>query len=68
MWGGWWILPMIGMVVCMGFMAVMMWAMMRGHGFMCMGGHDHRGHDPRADLQREIRELKQEVQELRASR
>ena len=62
--GGWWIVPLVGMIVFMGVMAVMMWAMMRGRGFMCLGGHGGGGHD----LQREVRELKQEVQELRAAR
>jgi hypothetical protein len=50
---------MTGMLVCMGVMALMMWAM-RGRGLTCMRGHGHGGHDPEADLQRE--------EQLRASR
>ena len=74
MWGPWgtplwefrWIFPLIGMLVCLGFMAVMIWAMMRGgHGLGCMGGHGRHGHEANVDVQREISELKKEIQQLR---
>ena len=65
--GGWWMFPLIGMILCMGFMAVIMWAMMGGRGIMSFGGHGHGSHDAQTDLQREIRELRQEVQQLRAA-
>jgi hypothetical protein len=69
MGGFWWIFPLIGLLVCVGFMAMMIWTMMRGgHGFGCMGSHGRRGPDSDVDLQREISELRKEIRELRASR
>jgi hypothetical protein len=77
LWGFWWIFPLTGLVLCVAFMAMMMRAMHGGRGFMCMGGHGHRGPDngvnvegadPHAELKREIRELRDEIRQLRASR
>jgi hypothetical protein len=68
MWGFWWIVPLIGMLVCVGFMALMIWTVMhRGHGLGCMAAHGRGGQDA-VDLQREIGELRREIRELRASR
>jgi hypothetical protein len=46
----------------------MMWACMRGGIFRCMTDHGGRGNDPQADLQRDVRELREEIQKLRAAR
>jgi hypothetical protein len=67
-WGFWWIFPLIGLLLCLAFVAMMMRGMMGGRGFMCMGGHGQGGSAPGADVQREIRELREEVAKLRASR
>jgi hypothetical protein len=67
-WAWGWIFPLIGLVMCVAFMAMMMRAMGRGHGFMCMGGHRQAGSDPLTEIQRELRELREEVKQLRASR
>ena len=66
MWAFWWIFPLLGLLVCLG-MIVMMIRAMRGGGFMCMG-HHARGADDMADLRRELRELREEVKALKASR
>ena len=66
MWAFSWIFPLLGLLVCLG-MIVMMIRAMRGDGFMCMG-HHARGADDTADLRRELRELREEVKALKASR
>lgn len=35
--GFWWIVPLIGFAICIGFMALR--GLGAGRGFMCMGGH-----------------------------
>jgi hypothetical protein len=68
MWGGWWIFPLIGMLVCAAFMAMIVWAMVRGgRGVACMGGHGHGAPAADDDLRRQISELRREIQALRAS-
>ena len=57
MWGFWWILPVIGLLICI-FLVIAMARMVSGHGrFMCMGPHHDDGE--------EIRRLRREVEELR---
>ena len=68
MWGVWWIFPLIGMIVCFGFMAMMVWTFVRGGGVRCMTDHGSRGTDQHADLQRDVRELREEIQKLRTAR
>ena len=68
MWGFGWILPFIGMAICLVFMVMMVRAMSGGgRGFMCFGGHGH-GTDEAADLRREVRELREEVNRLKGAR
>ena len=63
----WWIFPIVGLAVCVVFVIGMVRAMSGGHGFMCMGGHRrHAGDDD--DLRREIRELSEEIKQLKNTR
>ena len=39
-----------------------------GRGFMCMGGHGQHASDEQAELRREIRELREEIKQLKATR
>ncbi|HKW03273.1 MAG TPA: hypothetical protein VJN96_25840 [Vicinamibacterales bacterium] len=42
--GVWWIFPLVGMLICLGFFLVMLRSWSTGHG--CMGMHRHRAtHD-----------------------
>ena len=66
MWGFWWIFPIVGMVVCVVFVIAMVRGMSGGRGFMCMGGH--RNHASDDDLRREIRELREEIKQLKGTR
>lgn len=68
MWGFWWIFPLIGLTIALVFVITMMRAMSgRGGGFACVGGHGHRADDT-DDLRREIRELREEIKQLRGGR
>ncbi len=68
MWSLGWIFPLIGLAIALVFVVVMARAMTRGGGFMCMHRPRHEP-DARVDeLLREIRELRDEVQELKTSR
>ena len=67
MWGFWWIFPIVGLTVCVVFVIAMVRAMSGGRGFVCMGDHRrHAGDDD--DLRREIRELREEIKQLKGSR
>ncbi len=61
---GWWIFPLLGVVFIV-VMAFVCLRMMHGmSGFGCMGGHGGKS-DETDNLQREVQELKQEIQRLR---
>lgn len=67
MWGFGWIFPLLGLL-CIAFMMVFFVRMMRGG----MGGAwmcGHGGHHPSEtdDLRREVRELREEVKQLKTS-
>ena len=63
----WWIFPIVGLAVCVVFVIAMVRAMSGGRGFMCMGDHRrHAGDDD--DLRREIRELREEIKQLKNTR
>ena len=68
MWGFWWVMPLMGLLLCIVVMAVMVRAMRGGHGFACMGGHPSTEGDVVGELRREIRELREEIGRLRAQR
>ena len=36
-WGFWWIFPLVGFLICLGFMAFRL--LSAGGGFVCMGSH-----------------------------
>lgn len=68
MWGFWWVLPLMGFLMCLVFAVVMARVMTGGRGFGCMGGHRSQTDDEHAELRREIRELRGEIERLRAPR
>ena len=68
MWGFWWILPLIGLAICLGFLVVAFRFVSTGRGFMCMGGHRGMETDEVAEMRREIHTLHEEVRQLKASR
>jgi hypothetical protein len=39
LWGFWWIFPLMGLLVCLGFLVMAFRSAKRGRGFGCMGGH-----------------------------
>ena len=65
MWGFWWILPVIGVSICLVFTVLMIRAMAGRGGSMCMGESHGHGFDETAELRREIRELREELKTLR---
>lgn len=68
MWGFWWIVPLIGFLVCLAFLVMAIRFMSTGRGFMCMGGHQGMGNDEVAAMRREIHTLRAEIEQLKASR
>jgi hypothetical protein len=68
MWGFWWVVPLIGLLVCLAFLVMAIRFMSTGRGFMCMGGHRAMGDDAVAEMRREIHSLRDEIKQLKASR
>jgi hypothetical protein len=68
MWGFWWILPVIGLAISLGFLILAFGFIRAGRGFMCMGGHRSMASDEVAEMRREIHALLEEVNRLKASR
>jgi hypothetical protein len=64
MWGFWWIFPLIGLLICLVFVVAMARSM-GGRGFMCMGDHRSQASEDVTDLRREIRELREELKQLK---
>jgi hypothetical protein len=56
-WGWWWLVPLIGMALCI-FMCIRMRSRMPGGRFCCWGGYGSADLD---DMKREIRELREEI-------
>jgi uncharacterized membrane protein len=67
MWGFWWIFPLMGMVVCLAFLVMVFRFVFTGHGPACMAGHGDSGKET-AELRRDILALRQEIDQLKASR
>lgn len=66
MWGFWWIVPIVGLVIGVVCLVAMVRAMSGQGRFMCMGGH--RAHDEgTAALRREIQALREEIKNLKAA-
>lgn len=68
MWSFWWVVPLIGSLVCLAFLVMALRSMSTGRGFMCMGGHQGVGNDEVAAMRREIHALREEIEQLKASR
>ncbi len=67
MWGFGWIFPLIALTFCVLFIVLVVRAMTGGARFMCMRDHDH-GPDETSELRREVRELREELNRLKAAR
>lgn len=67
MWGFGWIFPLVGLSIALVFVVAMIRFMSRGGGFACMGGHRTDESDKVAALSREVRELREEIKQLKAS-
>jgi hypothetical protein len=62
-WAFWWILPLVGMVVCIAFMIVMSFSSrFRGRRFGCCGWGRY---DETESLRREIRQLRDELAKVK---
>lgn len=57
MWGFWWIFPVLGILLCIFFVAILVRTFASGGHFMCMGPHEHESD--------EIKRLRHEIEELR---
>ena len=67
MWGFWWIFPLIGMLLCLTFLALAVRFAVTGRGVMCMaGGHAGASERDTAELRKEIAALREEVARLKA--
>ena len=68
MWGFGWIFPLFGLAMALFcLMVIVRWAA-RGGGPMCMGGHHGHGPAETEDLRRQVRELREGVDKLKAAR
>jgi uncharacterized membrane protein len=67
MWGFWWIFPLIGFAVCLAFLVMLFRFITTGHGFACMSGHGGINKET-AEMRRELQTLREEVNQLKATR
>jgi hypothetical protein len=65
MWGFWWLFPVIGLLICLGFMVAMMRVMAGGGHFMCMRRDDRDGEET-ARLRREVEDLREQIKKQAA--
>ncbi len=68
MWGFWLIFPLLGMFICLAFAVMAFRFLSTGRGFMCMGGHQRTESDETAEMRREIRTLREELNQLKTAR
>ena len=68
MWGFGWIFPLLGLAMMFVCLIVMFRWAARGGGPMCMGGHHGRGPEETENLRRQVRELREDVDKLKAVR
>jgi uncharacterized membrane protein len=66
MWGFWWILPVVGLAICLVFVFAMM-RMMSGGRFMCMRSHLHESKQI-ARLRREVDDLREQLKKQAVTR
>ena len=67
MWSFWWIVPLLGMLLCLTFMVLAARFLVTGRGLMCMGGGHGTAQDPgAAELRREVAALRAEIERLKA--
>ncbi len=68
-WGAWgWVFPLIGLLFMAGMVFVCVRMMAGMGGGCCMGAHGHPSADDTEALRRELRELKEDIKKLRATR
>ncbi len=67
MGGFWWIVPLVGLLICSIVVLCLVRGLIGGQGFACMG-HGEPGGGAGGDLNREVQELREEVQGLKAAR
>jgi uncharacterized membrane protein len=66
MWGVWWIVPVIGLLIFAFLVIALVRVMGAGGRFMCMGPHDHDSEEI-ARLRREVEELREHVKKQRVA-
>ena len=66
MWGFGWILPVVGLAICLVFVFAMM-RMMSGGRLMCMGSHLHESEEV-ARLRREVDDLRKQLKKQAVTR
>ena len=62
------IFPLIGLAICITFLVMAFRFLGTGRGLMCMGGRRGMDNEETAEMRREIKDLREEVRQLRASR
>ena len=66
MWSFWWIVPLLGMLLCFTFMVLAARFLVTGRGLLCMGGSHGAPRDAdAAEMRREITALRAEVERLK---
>ena len=65
MWGFWWVIPFLGLLVCLAFFLCAARALMNNGRFMCMGPGPVAKET--GELKRKVRELREEVDRLKAA-
>ena len=65
MWGFWWILPLVGALVCLALIVMAFRFVSTGRGFSCVGGHGGMGNDQTAEMRREINTLREEITQIK---
>jgi hypothetical protein len=62
----WWVVPVVAVAICLLLVVTMVRAMTGGR-FMCMGPHG-QAPDTTSELRREVRELRDELNRMKAAR
>jgi uncharacterized membrane protein len=67
MWGFWWILPVIGILICFLLVVVVVRTIASGGRFMCMGPH-HLDTNEIDRLRHEVEELRERLKNQQVAR